>query len=131
MMMAKRWAILAADKKTISDIVTIDPQIDDENVVIELHDAKIQKGWVFQEGKFSAPISHAIMNKEEYAHVAAQKLFRSDVVVVRCMEAGASVPSEWRKYRSTLRTIIRNKATNDTTKPFPDEPTVKLPKGVD
>jgi hypothetical protein len=44
-------------------------------------------------------------------------LDQSDTVIIRCAEAGASVPQEWKDYRAALRALVSGADTTSTNLP--------------
>ncbi len=57
----------------------------------------------------------------DYKNEAAMALQKSDITVLRCMENGLSVPSEWQSYREALRVIV-GQESGDPTIPLPTRP---------
>lgn len=62
------------------------------------HDDLIALGLEWVEPEPSAP---------DLTAPARQLLAASDIVVLRCYEAGLAVPAEWASYRDALRAVVR------------------------
>lgn len=56
-----------------------------------------------------------------YQDQAREALNRSDMTILRCIENGVPVPTEWSSYRKSLRAII-GAASGDPTQPLPTRP---------
>lgn len=57
----------------------------------------------------------------DYQAMARAALARSDVTILRCVEAGIAVPPEWSEYRRALRAIV-GAATGAPAQPLPTRP---------
>lgn len=55
---------------------------------------------------------------------ARSALIESDITVIRCAEAGVSVPAAWRDYRAALRAIVSAQSVSEGTQlpPRPEYP---------
>lgn len=72
-------------------------------------------GW-----SFSAPAALAL-TWQQYQGEAQAALEASDRSVMRAIEQGITISSEWRTYRTELRAIV-GATTGDATKPLPVRP---------
>ena len=71
-------------------------------------------GWSYDGSVFTAPPPPPI----DWRPLAQSALDKSDVTVLRCVEAGVALPPEWATYRQGLRDIIAGEATG----PLPVRP---------
>ncbi|MCD4498542.1 hypothetical protein [Chromobacterium vaccinii] len=84
-------------------------------------------GWTYKNGTFTppAPPTPKALTAEQtwaiYQLQAQSALADSDKTILRCYEAGVSVPSPWASYRKALRSIIGASA-GDSSKPLPSRP---------
>lgn len=111
-------------------VVTV-PTLDSAAAVLtgEYQALKVQGGWqwVAQSRPLTAAeiaAAHASAERERseaLAGAAQAALVKSDVTVLRCIEAGVSMPVEWATYRKTLRDIISGDST-DAVPTRPDYP---------
>lgn len=63
----------------------------------------------------------AAMVAKEIQTQAQAAITKSDISIIRCIEAGITVPAEWQEYRAALRAIISGSGTTTMPK-MPDYP---------
>ena len=63
---------------------------------------------------FTTPV---VVVTPDYKFMAQMALDRSDLTILRCMENGISVPSDWTTYRSELRAIVKSGGSSMPTQP--------------
>lgn len=79
------------------------------------------KAWRDGGGRVNPDAS--LQSKAWLAHQlqAQQQLDKSDLTLLRCIENGVSIPSDWHVYRGLLRDVVRS-TSGDASQPLPNRP---------
>lgn len=65
-----------------------------------------ETGWSYDGKVFAAPVPDMSGVWSAYKANAQAALDRSDTTLLRCVEAGVTVPADWASYRKALRVVV-------------------------
>ena len=102
---------------TLTDQPTFDAASQTVDQVLALDGSTVVQSWTV---RAMTTDEQAAYNAAAAASLKAQAqsaLDKSDVTMIRCVEHGVAVPTEWATYRSALRSIVSTGAGSMPTRP--------------